>query len=220
MSGLFDPDGKIMYYGMKFANLMWLQLLTLLCCIPVITAGAAFTAMHKILLQLRRDEDGSVTKTYFKAFISNFRQATVIWIGYLAVLVALFLDYQLTAGATSMFLIILRYLVPVALILVLLSLSWVFVLLSRYHNSILGTLRLSFMACLAHPLYSVIMTVLMLLPVVLMLLTWELLPFLVLLGFTVPGFLRAMIYSKVFDQLEDTEWKKPTAEETPESEAE
>jgi uncharacterized membrane protein YesL len=136
-----------MYYGMKFAYLMWLQILTLLCCIPIVTAGAAFTAMHKILLQLYRDEEANITKTFFRAFASNFRQATVIWIGCLLTMAALLFDHLMTKNADSDILLALHYLVPVALILLLICLSWVFVLLSRYHNSIIGTVKMSFTAC-------------------------------------------------------------------------
>ena len=218
MHELFNPDGKIMGYGMKFAYLMWLQILTFLCCLPVFTMGAAFTAMHKILLQIYRNEEVDITKTYFAAFASNFRQATVIWLGCLAMFVALYLDYRLTANAgDSLPLLALRYLLPVVLVLLLVGLSWVFVLLSRYQNSIIGTIRLSFSACIAHPLNTVFMVVLMLCPLLLMLLSWRLLPFVFLLGFTVPGILRAMLYSKVFDHLEDSDWRKQRAEEMLES---
>lgn len=214
MSELFNPDGKIQRFGMKFANLMWLQLLTLLCCIPIVTAGAAFTAMHKILLQLYRNEEGGITKTYFCAFVSNFRQATVIWLGCLVTCAALFVDYLLTKDATSFALLGLRYLVPVGAILLLIGLSWVFVLLSRYRNSILGTVRLSFTACIAHPLYTMFMIVLMISPFLLPILSWRTVPFVFLLGFTVPGILRTTLYSKVFDHLEDRDWRKEQSEET------
>ena len=218
MGNLFDSDGKLMHYGMKFAALMWLQLLTVLCCIPVFTMGAAFTAMHKILLQIYRGEEGALTKTYFQAFASNFRQATVIWLGCLLIFAALIVDYQLTKDATSFALLGLRYLVPVGLVLLLVGLSWVFVLLSRYRNSILGTVQLAFSACIAHPLYTVFMVVLMVSPLLLPALSWRLMPFVFLLGFTVPGILRAMLYSKVFDHLEGTDWRKQNAEEILEEE--
>ncbi len=208
MRELFNPDGKIMHYGRKLAYLMWIQLLTLLCCIPLVTIGASVTAMHKVLLQVYRNQEGNITKTFFGAFISNFTQATVIWVGYLVMLVALYLDYRLTANATSYVLLGLRWLVPVALILMALVLSWVFVLQSRYQNSILGTLRLSVAACIAHPLYTVFSVALMCLPAFVLALSWRLAPFVFFFGFTAPGLLRATLYSKIFDDLEDTDWRK------------
>lgn len=79
MDRLFNMDNKLMRLLGKLANLVFLQLLTLICCLPIITAGASLTAMHKVLLQLRRDEEGSITKAFFHSFRINFRQATIIW---------------------------------------------------------------------------------------------------------------------------------------------
>lgn len=38
---IFDLDSPLMNVLNKMADLMWLNILTLICCIPVITAGAA-----------------------------------------------------------------------------------------------------------------------------------------------------------------------------------
>jgi hypothetical protein len=43
---IFDLDSPLMNVLNKMADLMWLNILTLICCIPIITAGAAFTSMH------------------------------------------------------------------------------------------------------------------------------------------------------------------------------
>lgn len=46
MSGVFNLDGPFMKYGNKFADLMVLNLLTVVCSIPVVTIGASYSAMH------------------------------------------------------------------------------------------------------------------------------------------------------------------------------
>lgn len=218
MSELFRPDGRIMRYGMKFAYLMWLQILTLLCCLPVVTAGAAFTAMHKVLLQIYRDEEGSISGEFFRSFRENFRQATVIWLLFVLVFFTLYLNRRIAAASgDSVIHLAMRYLVPVIFLLAAAGLSWVFVLLSRYRNTVLGTVRMAFIACLAHPLYTVTMMVLMAVPLLLPMLSWRTVPCVILLGFTVPGILRSRMYSRVFDDLEDTDWRKHREEEARES---
>ena len=64
----------------RVADLMILNFLTLVCSIPVITAGAALTALHYSCLKMVRDEDSYLIKAYFKSFRENFRQATIIWV--------------------------------------------------------------------------------------------------------------------------------------------
>ena len=58
MSTIFNLDSPIMRALSRMADLLILNLLTLLCCIPVVTAGAALTAM--IGFYLYDVMDGSV----------------------------------------------------------------------------------------------------------------------------------------------------------------
>ena len=71
MGKMFDINSKFMQTAMKFGDLVFLNILTVLCCIPIITIGPAFTAMHYTLLKMHRDEEGGLLKTYFHSFFSN-----------------------------------------------------------------------------------------------------------------------------------------------------
>ena len=52
---IFNAESPLMEGLSKVADLVILNLLVLLCCIPVITAGAALTGMHYVLLKMARD---------------------------------------------------------------------------------------------------------------------------------------------------------------------
>ena len=43
---LFNLDSPVMVFLSKVANLMILNVLTIICCIPIFTAGAAITALY------------------------------------------------------------------------------------------------------------------------------------------------------------------------------
>ena len=78
---IFDLDSPLMNVLNKMADLMWLNILTLICCIPVITAGAALTSMHYVALKIVRNEESYITRSLFlNPFKTNFRQATLIWL--------------------------------------------------------------------------------------------------------------------------------------------
>ena len=62
------------------------------------------------------------------------------------------------------------------------------------------------------PLNTIINTLLMLLPLIALSWAWQVIPFLFFLGFTLPGILRAILYSRSFDKLEGTNWRKEQAE--------
>ena len=78
MDKIFNLDGKLMQTMNKFADIMFLNVITLICCIPIITIGPATTAMHYVLLKMFRNECDSVIKNYFKSFKENLKQGILI----------------------------------------------------------------------------------------------------------------------------------------------
>ena len=55
----------------RISDLVILNMVTLVCCIPVITIGAAMTGMHYVLLKMARNEEGYIVRSYFKKLESN-----------------------------------------------------------------------------------------------------------------------------------------------------
>ena len=85
---------------MLITNLICLNLLWLLCCVPVITAGAATTAMYSVIFQYITKQDDSVLKPFFKAFKENFKTVTPIWVLHLLIGAALGAEvFYLSQGA-------------------------------------------------------------------------------------------------------------------------
>ena len=54
--------------------------LALLCCIPVLTAGAALTAACAVFMKMGKDQEGQVYKEYFRQFLSNLKESMAGWI--------------------------------------------------------------------------------------------------------------------------------------------
>lgn len=77
----------------KVADMIILNLLTLVLSIPIVTFGAAYTAKYYVSMKIIRNEEGTLFKPYFKAFKDNFKQATIIWIIQLVVLILLGIDW-------------------------------------------------------------------------------------------------------------------------------
>jgi len=85
--GFLSIDSPIMRFLGKIADLMIVNVLTIICSIPIFTIGPALTAAHYVCLKIVRKEEGYVIKNYFKAFKENFKQATVIWLILLAIII-------------------------------------------------------------------------------------------------------------------------------------
>ena len=78
--GIFSPDGALARLLNTLGNLIVLNILTIICCVPVFTAGAAMTALYTMVMRMARKEDGKIISEYFKAFKVNFKQATILWL--------------------------------------------------------------------------------------------------------------------------------------------
>lgn len=203
----FDLDSPLMKALNRMTDILWLNILTLVCSIPIITAGASFTALHYACLKMVRDEDGYITREYFKSWKKNFKQATIIWIIMLAVFGLLAADvYCIHVMSTNT--AILFAAICAAAIFVLMTSLYVFPVLSHFENTIIGTIKNSFfMSILALP-RTILMALLTVAPLALLYaveyfntMTW-LVPLIFLFGYSAPAYVCAMLYNKFFKKFE------------------
>lgn len=199
---MFNLNSKFVEFGNKVADLIVLNILTIICSLPIITLGASFTAMHHVLLRLHEEGETSVLTGFFKAFKNNFKQATVIWVIYLIFGIMLACDYYILTkvfvGAGS----ILKYILILIFTIYLLSLTWVFILLSRYENAVINTLKNAVIIGMSQIGYTMIMLMLFLLPFAAMVIFPITIPFVILMGFTVAGYIQVKYYKRVFEKCE------------------
>lgn len=150
----------------KVGDLLLVNLLFVVCSLPVVTIGASATAMYYVLGRIRRQE-GTVTKDFFRSFRENFRQATLYWGALLLVALALYWNFRLISGWTGT----LYSVMMVLLILVSwFAVSWgslVFPLLSRFDNTSAVTARNAGILVLAVPLRTLAAAAINALPVAL-----------------------------------------------------
>ena len=201
-------DSPFMKFLGTMADLMILNMLTVLCCVPIVTAGASFTAMHYMLQKLVRGEENYVSRQFFHSFKENFVQSTIIWIGMVVVYGALFVDWRILRMQGDQFpgfLIILLY---GAAVIIFLYTLYIFPILARYKNTIRGILKLAFAMTImgSITLRTLAAGILYIVPfAILLIYGWGSIPILLLMGFTVPGFFRAMMYRGLFNKYETRE---------------
>lgn len=72
----FKIDNPFFSLMGRIGDLVILNILWIVCCLPVITAGAASTAMLSVVMKMSAGEDPVITGTFFKSFRDNFKQST------------------------------------------------------------------------------------------------------------------------------------------------
>ena len=120
------------------ADMLILNLLTVVFSLPVVTAGAAVTAMNSVVIRMLRGEEGTgVTRCYFHALRQNLKSGILLGLGLLLAAGLLYFDYL----AASSFVPPLRFAIAAIGVLLLALAIYAFALLSRYENSLFGTLK-------------------------------------------------------------------------------
>lgn len=199
----FNLDSPFMQALNKLADLMWLNVLTMLCCIPIVTVGASLTAMHYTALKVVRNEEGYITRDFFRSFKTNFRQSTVLWLIELFVIFVLAGDFYIMKYSGLEFGNYIRIILMAIALLVYFTSMFLYPVLAKFENTVLRTIKNAFFIAVLQFPKTLLMMVLTVLPVVLFLLFQQLVPVIFLFGLSVPAWLSAKLYDKFFQKLED-----------------
>ena len=168
MGRLFNLDSPIMRFMSNVADLAALNLIWLICCLPVVTIGPACTAMCYVARRIAGGDAPPVLKTFFRAFRENFRQSLAVFL-ILLIPVGLGAAYLLMAVSGGLDQIpVLKYLCVLAVILIGFVCSYVYPLLAHFDNTVGGTLKNALLLPLASPFLALVVTALNLLPVLLL----------------------------------------------------
>lgn len=195
-------DSPVMRVLNRVGDLMILNLIMIICCIPVVTAGAAFTAMHYVLLKIVRGEEGYLIRGFFKSFKANFKQATLIWLLMLAV-VAVYVGDSLIFNYSGLEFPKALVIAVVAVGFVLLMIAvYIFPLLARFENSLKNTLKNAMILSFANLPRTILMILCYALPVVIAYFSNYALLFVFMFGISAPAYGAAFLYSGIFKKLE------------------
>ena len=198
MGKIFEMDSPVMRFLNRLGDLMILNFLMIVCCIPVVTAGAAFTAMHYVLLKIVRGEEGYLLRGFFKSFRTNFKQATLIWLLMLLV-VAVYMGDSLIFNYSGLEFPRALVVTVVAIALLLLMIAvYIFPLQARFDNTVKNAAILAFVNLPR----TILMLVCYALPLVIVYFSTYALLFVFLFGISAPAYGAAFIYSGIFKKLE------------------
>ena len=201
MRGLADPESKIYSLLNKMALMVELNIWVLLCCLPVVTAGAAVSSMHGVLLKIYREEEKRVIEDYFRAMKGNLKNGTILWLFFLLFLgllagIGFVAVHRIPTGTVYVL-----YGLLITAVIGLLLLDWALILQSRYVYTIPQCLRYAVLAWLKYPGSTIVYLISLVIPV-LFCLSLETMPLLLLGGVTLPHLISTTLYSRVFDQME------------------
>ena len=210
---LFNPDSRIMIFLSHVADLVILNILWLLCCIPVVTIGASTTAMYHVIRHWQKDSVSSIMRDFFQSFKEDFKQATPVYLILLIPTVAVVMNAMLifnpdNSAAVPSYLLVIWFIS--ALILLFIS-SFVYPVMAFFADSIFKTLRNAMVLALANLPRTILISVLNLLPVILLFVNLSFFLqssiFWLLIGGALVAYLNMSILKPVFKKLVPSEFE-------------
>lgn len=137
MWNLFNQEHVIGRVLTRVVDLVILNIVYLLFCLPVVTIGAATSALYYVTVHMADKTDDRPIRDFWKGFRDNFRAITPIWLvvlaygGLLAVVFAMNGQHLWGSGHAGWIYVVL---VAVAVLLVMFC-EWVFSLQMRFENT-------------------------------------------------------------------------------------
>ena len=205
---MFSPDSPVVSFLGKIADLIIINLLVVVCSLPVFTIGASWTALYYVTVKMVKNEESYVMRDFFKSFKQNFRQATVIWLINLIVVLVLCADVlMIRRGMTEgmpQFLIIAMGVMAVITIAVMI---YVYPVLSHFDNSVKNTIKNAFILSISNFPYTLLFVAVIAVPFLIAFYTnvgYRLLPIYILVGISGPAYICSIGWKRIFSKLEPT----------------
>lgn len=157
MGWLFDINNPVMRWIVKIFDCVCLSILWVATCLPIFTVGAATTALFATIHRYIRLDEGSMLKTFFRAFRENFKRSTLCWLLVMVILALLTVDVLVfrTMAINGQPLGKLYWIVILLIGVAITWMAYLFSYAERFEGNIKDVLKLSFLLMMLHPVKAV-----------------------------------------------------------------
>lgn len=150
----FNIDNAFFRGMTTFTHFIFLNFIYLCLCIPIVTIGAATSAMFEVTMRFADNERGYLIKGYFSALKTNAKNSTIIYLAVLVPMIFLmfisFFWLSFKTILTSIVGVFFFFFIAYLFIVLVYGLA----LVARYDNSIKQTLKNAFLLPVAEPVRS------------------------------------------------------------------
>jgi len=200
-------DNPIMRGMGRLADFIILNLLWVVCSIPIITIGASTTALYTVMLKLVKNEEVYIAKGFLKAFKENFKQSTIMWIIFLLISIVFVVDFVSIKLMSDEIGGILQILFLFMGALLAAWMVYAFALQARFVNTVKNTLKNAMILVFAKLPFTVLIVLLTVGPVLVTFLTVRTLVIGVMVwffaGVSLVAWLNSYLLRFVFKKLEE-----------------
>lgn len=204
MRDIFNLDGGLMGFLSRLTDLLILNLIFILTCIPIITIGPALTALYSITLKMVKNEESYIFKSYFLALKANFKISFFAWLvlGIVSLITAF--NYRIALQFNTMRNV---FLVIFLMVSFLCALLWLFLFpyIARFENTLKQSFKNAFFMAIASLPYTFLLLLITILFIALLFFIIPLQYALLLclsFGFSTLAFVQSFVFRKIFAKYE------------------
>ena len=203
---LFRIDGPVYRFLETITNLLLLNLLFLVCSIPIVTIGPSLTATYYVTLKMIRNEETNIFKNFFQSFRTNFKQGMILGIGVLLLLAILLIDIRALTYLTTIpedFAKVLVFVVGFLLLIVTAIAVYLFAVLAQFDNKSKELIKWSAIIALRHLPVTLLFLLIVAIPILIMYLRPAVFlqivfPIMLLAGFAGIAYIQSYFLVRVF----------------------
>jgi len=161
MGELFNLENGFFRGISKLVDCIFVSLLWIIGCIPIVTIGASTTALYYTVHKVIHQEHGYIFHEFKHAFISNFKKSTITWLILLCVGAFLgsdaYLTYQLKQQGDKVGNVF--YLILLLLLLELIVFIFVFPYIARFEDNTKRIFKNAFFLSFGNPIKMIFMLI-------------------------------------------------------------
>ena len=162
MSNFFNMDNPFFTTLGKICDMLFISVVWLLLCIPIVTIGPANTAMYYATVKVIRRERGYLFREFFKSFKLNFKRAAILGVVLTIMFVVLSFDLLWAYGnlgvSGSTGSILFGIFIAITFLLVCFS-TYAFPVLSRFDMTIKQLVKAGAFMSMRHLPFTLIMVI-------------------------------------------------------------
>ncbi len=209
MNRLFNLDNPFMQFLSRVCDIIILNALFIISCIPVVTIGPSISALYYVSLKLIRSEEPYIWKSYWKGFRQNFKQGTIIWLIYLALIFFLDMDFHIiNSRDTTLFLAVRIGLWAVSFILFSVFI-YIFPIISHFKCTLKQAFKNAFYMTIGHLPFTVLLVSLFSFIIWLSVASAKTMAMVIIIsgicGFSIIAYTACIIFDRIFKKYEPEE---------------
>ena len=162
---IFNSDGWFARIFGTIGDIIVVNILFIICSIPIFTMGASMSAMYYTLLKKQRTgETGGIIKLFFKGFKDNFKKSTIAWLLFLLIAFVFSLDFNLFGKGGPQENKLMYYTSVIFFILICFIAIYLFPVISAFENSLKNLIIQSMYMAAKNFIFTILIMILYTLP--------------------------------------------------------